>query len=264
MLPRPGEPGGQGLPQDEEVTLAEIAATGGNVDVTRRNFLTSIGLAAAGVLAGCSAEDREAYFQRHFQELSSAELQARLSREQTQLTARFGKDVHVTALPHKPGVTFGYALDLARCIGCRRCVYACTKENNQSRVHLEYLFHGIHGHHALVPYAWAFVFCGIAAFLLFLVPTTRRNVFTLNLGCLLIYASVYIEKGMGTVIPGLTPDTLGEIYEYTPTLHELRIGAGIFAVGFLVFTLLCKVAIPIMTGEFQSKPASGAAPAAAH
>ncbi len=139
-------------------------------------------------------------------------------------------------------------------------VYSATEHV----VHLEYLFHGIHGHHALVPYAWAFVFCGIAAFLLFLVPTTRRNVFTLNLGCLLIYASVYIEKGMGTVIPGLTPDTLGEIYEYTPTLHELRIGAGIFAVGFLVFTLLCKVAIPIMTGEFQSKPASGAAPAAAH
>ncbi len=133
MLPTQSEPGAHGLPQDEEVTLAEIAATGGNVDVTRRNFLTSIGLAAAGVLAGCSAEDREAYFQRHFQELSSAELQARLTREQNQLTARFGKDVHVTALPHKPGVTFGYALDLARCIGCRRCVYACTKENNQSR-----------------------------------------------------------------------------------------------------------------------------------
>jgi len=28
---------------------------------------------------------------------------------------------------------FGYALDLSRCIGCRRCVHACVAENNQSR-----------------------------------------------------------------------------------------------------------------------------------
>ena len=119
-------------------------------------------------------------------------------------------------------------------------------------VHIQYLFSGVHGHRALVPFAWAFVGCGIIAFLLFLFPATRRNVVTLNIGCLLIYASVYIEKGMGTVIPAFTPDTLGEIYEYTPTLHELRIGAAIFSIGFLVFTLLCKVAIPIMTGEFAA------------
>jgi len=117
-------------------------------------------------------------------------------------------------------------------------------------VHFQYLFTGVRGHRALVPYAWTFVACGIAAFLLFLFPATRRNVVTLNLGCLLIYASVYIEKGMGLVIPAFTPDLLGEIYEYTPTIHELRIGAGIFSTGFLVFTVLCKIAIPILTGEF--------------
>jgi Ni/Fe-hydrogenase subunit HybB-like protein len=116
-------------------------------------------------------------------------------------------------------------------------------------VHLQYLFAGIRGHRALVPYAWAFVGCGVVAFLLFLFPATRRNVVTLNLGCLLIYASVYIEKGMGLVIPAFTPDLLGEFYEYTPTLHELRIGAAIFSTGFLVFTVLCKIAIPIMTGQ---------------
>jgi Ni/Fe-hydrogenase subunit HybB-like protein len=128
-------------------------------------------------------------------------------------------------------------------------------------IHLQYLFTGIHGHHALVPYAWTFVVCGIVAFLLFLFPATRRNVVTLNLGCLLIYASVYIEKGMGLVMPAFTPDTLGEIYEYTPTLHELRIGAAIFSIGFLVFTVLCRVAIPILTGEFAAAHAARAAKA---
>jgi Ni/Fe-hydrogenase subunit HybB-like protein len=120
-------------------------------------------------------------------------------------------------------------------------------------LHLQYLFSGIDAHRALVPYAWAFVACGITAFLLFLFPATRHNVVTLNLGCLLVYASVYIEKGMGLVMPAFTPDTLGEVYEYAPTMHEFRIGAGIFSVGFLVFTVLCKVAVPIMTGEFRQR-----------
>jgi Ni/Fe-hydrogenase subunit HybB-like protein len=128
-------------------------------------------------------------------------------------------------------------------------------------IHLQYLFAGIRGHRALVPYAWTFVGCGIAAFLLFLFPATRRNVVTLNLGCLLIYASVYIEKGMGLVMPAFTPDVLGEIYEYTPTLHELRIGAAIFSTGFLVFTILCRIAIPIMTGEFAAARAPAHGPA---
>jgi molybdopterin-containing oxidoreductase family membrane subunit len=132
----------------------------------------------------------------------------------------------------------------------------------QHLVHLQYLFAGVHGHRALVPYAWAFVTCGIVAFLLFLFPATRRNVVTLNLGCLLIYASVYIEKGMGLVMPAFTPDTLGEIYEYTPTVHELRIGAAIFSIGFLIFTVLCRIAVPIMTGEFSGvrTVAAGGAP----
>jgi molybdopterin-containing oxidoreductase family membrane subunit len=67
----------------------------------------------------------------------------------------------------------------------------------------------------------------------------------------LIYAGVYIEKGMGLVIPGLTPDTLGEIYEYFPSTNEIWISVGVFSVGFLLFTLMVKVATPIMLGEFQ-------------
>ena len=74
---------------------------------------------------------------------------------------------------------------------------------------------------------------------------------TLNIGCILIWAGVYIEKGIGLVIPGMTPDTLGEIYEYTPTVNEWQVAAGIFGIGFLVFTLLVKVAVPILTGAFQ-------------
>ena len=120
-------------------------------------------------------------------------------------------------------------------------------------VHTRYLYTGLGDHTTLVPFAWASLICSIAAFLLFLVPSTRRNEVTLVLGCLLIYTGVYIEKGMALVIPGMTPDTLGEIYEYAPTVTELRVGAGIFAVGFLVFTLLCKAAIPMIHRTYASE-----------
>lgn len=122
-----------------------------------------------------------------------------------------------------------------------------------------YWYEGLGAHRTLVPYAWTAVSLNVLAFILFIVPATRRNWFTLNLGCFATYAGVYIEKGMGLIIPGLTPDTLGEIYEYAPTITELRVAAGVFAAGFLLFTLMLKVAVPISLGEFQEarEPAPG-------
>ena len=116
--------------------------------------------------------------------------------------------------------------------------------NTEHLLYTRYWYQGLGAHRTLVPYAWSAVALNVVAFVLFIVPAARRNWVTLNLGCLATYAGVYIEKGMGLIIPGLTPDTLGEIYEYYPTLTELRVAAGIFAVGFLVFTLMLKVAVP--------------------
>jgi molybdopterin-containing oxidoreductase family membrane subunit len=128
------------------------------------------------------------------------------------------------------------------------------KEYYSSTEHLrftQYWFEGLDGHRTMVPYAWTAVGLNLLAFLLFIVPRTRKTWVTLNIGCLATYAGVYIEKGMGLIVPGLTPDTLGEIYEYYPTLTELRVAAGVASVGFLVFTLMLKVAVPIALGEFQ-------------
>ena len=125
--------------------------------------------------------------------------------------------------------------------------------NTQHLLFTRYWYFGIGAHRTLVPYAWTAVACNLVSFALFISPKTRRNFLTLNIGCLATYAGVYIEKGMGLIIPGLTPDTLGEIYEYSPTLTELRVAAGIFAVGFLLFTLMLKVAVPISLGEFMGK-----------
>jgi molybdopterin-containing oxidoreductase family membrane subunit len=123
--------------------------------------------------------------------------------------------------------------------------------NTEHLLYTRYWYQGLGGHKTLVPYAWSAVSLNVIAFVLFIVPATRRNWVTLNLGCLATYAGVYIEKGMGLIIPGLTPDALGEIYEYYPTLTELRVAAGIFALGFLVFTLMLRVAVPVALGEFR-------------
>lgn len=126
--------------------------------------------------------------------------------------------------------------------------YSATEELR----HTEYLWFGLGQHKALVPYAWFSLAASLAAFVIFIVPRLRMSWRWLNVGCVLIWAGVYIEKGMGLVIPGMTPDTLGEIYEYTPTGTEWAIALGIFGVGFLVLTILVKIAVPILVGTFKT------------
>lgn len=163
-----------------------------------------------------------------------------------------------TRLEIRDEAIFKIAELMAYCMGFNLFLTAAEmfKEfysDTEHLVFIRYLYFGLDGHSTLVPFAWASVLFGLAAFVLFLIPKTRKNWVTLNLGCLLIYSSVYIEKGMGLIIPGLTPDALGEIYEYRPSVTEVFVAAGIFSIGFLVFTLMLKVAVPIMLGEFTLK-----------
>jgi Ni/Fe-hydrogenase subunit HybB-like protein len=117
---------------------------------------------------------------------------------------------------------------------------------------MQYLYFGLRGHHALVPLMWSGLFLNVTALILFLNKRLRERVLFLNLGCVCIFAGVYIEKGLGLVVPGFTPDALGEIYEYVPSPVELGVAAGIWALGALVYTLLAKFSIPIFikTGQF--------------
>jgi molybdopterin-containing oxidoreductase family membrane subunit len=132
---------------------------------------------------------------------------------------------------------------------------------SQDLLYTRYLWQGIGEHRTLVPYAWLSLLCSVVAFVLFLVPHTRRRFLTLNVGCLLIWAGVYIEKGMGLIIPGFTPSTLGQIYPYAPTAVEWGIAVGVFGTGFLVFTLLVKIAVPILVGTFRATERGPAEPA---
>lgn len=116
----------------------------------------------------------------------------------------------------------------------------------------KYLLFGIGDNKEIIFYSWSSIIMGCIAFILFLIPKTRKNFVTLNIGAILIYASVYVEKGIALIIPGFTPDVLGQIYVYTPSMTEIRTAAMIFSLGFLLFTFLVKVAIAIVFEDFNT------------
>ena len=104
--------------------------------IDRRRFLaggtTAMAAVAAGV-TGASAGFIESLLRDHFRELSPGKLERILRDMEATYLEKYGREVRVSATPAQEGVLFGYGLDLSRCVGCRRCVYACVHENNQSR-----------------------------------------------------------------------------------------------------------------------------------
>ena len=85
----------------------------------------------------------------------------------------------------------------------------------------------------------------------------RRN---LLIACALVFAGVWIEKGMGLIVPGFIPSTLGEIVEYTPSLNETLVCFGIWAFGLLVLILALKLARPVLVGELSPESLRPAPP----
>jgi molybdopterin-containing oxidoreductase family membrane subunit len=129
---------------------------------------------------------------------------------------------------------------------------------------LKYLYLGLHGKGVFVPWIWTALIFNITAFIIFLIPKTRKNFATLNIGCVLIIIGIWIEKGMGLIIPGFIPAPLGEVWEYVPTTLELIVTAGIWAIGALILTTILKIIVPIETGEFTRSGNAQAAEARQH
>ena len=118
-----------------------------SLNASRRDFLKKIGIASASTFVAGGAEANIAdtptnpdaeitaaeWFQGHFVLMSDEEKDETITRLEKRYTAQYAKKTTVSNAPPLEGVLFGYALDISKCIGCRRCVHACVKENNQSR-----------------------------------------------------------------------------------------------------------------------------------
>lgn len=118
---------------------------------------------------------------------------------------------------------------------------------------LYYLMFGLHGLTRLVPWFWGSLIAMLVAFVMFLVPSIRTNYKLLPIACVLGFGGIWVEKGMGLVVPGFIPTPIGQVTEYYPTMIEIMTTIGLWAIGFLILTILLKGAIGILLGEVKYK-----------
>ena len=108
-----------------------------------------------------------------------------------------------------------------------------------------FLFMGLEGHTRLVPWMWTAAFFALVALVLLIVPYTRRNESTMAIGCAAVIIATWIDKGLGLLIGGFTPNPFERITDYWPTKPEVMITIGVWATGFFVLSVLYKVAISV-------------------
>ncbi len=119
-----------------------------------------------------------------------------------------------------------------------------------------YLFFGLHGHHELVPWIWTAIAFNVCAAIVLQTPFLYRHRAVLNAALVLTFIGVWIEKGMGLIVPGFIPSTLHEIVPYTPSKTEWQVFAGIWALGLMIFTVALKVGLQAMTNELRDETAA--------
>jgi len=110
---------------------------------------------------------------------------------------------------------------------------------------LQYLFAGLHGHSGFVPFMWVFAILSVVALVLLIPKKTREKESTLLIGCISVFISMWIEKGLSFVIGGLVENPLGRITEYTPGLAEILIIVGIWAIGAFIVSVLYKIVVSV-------------------
>ena len=111
--------------------------------------------------------------------------------------------------------------------------------------HIKYLFVGLHGHGVLVPWMWASVGLMVIGIILLVNPGSRKNESVLAVACLAVVIGTWIDKGLGMISGGFVPNPLHEITEYVPTVPEIGITLGVYAIGALVLTILYKMVVSV-------------------
>jgi molybdopterin-containing oxidoreductase family membrane subunit len=111
--------------------------------------------------------------------------------------------------------------------------------------HIKYLFIGLHGHGAYVPWMWTSMSFMLIGIILTVNPITRKNEGVLAVACVVIFLGTWIDKGLGMIAGGFTPTPLHEINEYIPSVPEILIALGVWAMGFLILTALFKIAVGV-------------------
>ena len=116
----------------------------------------------------------------------------------------------------------------------------------------EYLYFGLKGYDALVPWIWTAISINVIGTLILAFNPGRNNPKVLFPACILLFLGIWIEKGIGLIVPGLVPSPLGEVVDYAPSWVEISIALGILALGMFVVTVLVRPAL-IIEQKFENK-----------
>jgi len=111
--------------------------------------------------------------------------------------------------------------------------------------HFEYLFSGIEGYGKLVPWMWVSMVGMVLACIWLVIPAIRKDEALLAVGCIMVIITTWIDKGFGLVVGGFVPNPLEKVTEYWPTVPEVFITLGVWATGFLILTILYKIAVSV-------------------
>ena len=118
--------------------------------------------------------------------------------------------------------------------------------------HFQNMYTGMEGQGSpLLLWGRASVALMAIALLLLLIPGTRRNERMLVVACLLTFLSLWIDKGVCLVVCGFMPSPLGAMTRYVPTLPEILISVGVWAVGALMITLFYKIALSVRQNALE-------------
>jgi Ni/Fe-hydrogenase subunit HybB-like protein len=115
-----------------------------------------------------------------------------------------------------------------------------------------YLFFGLDGHNSLVPWIWSAIGMNLLGTLILAFNPGRNHPKVLFPACILLFFGIWIEKGIGLIVPGLVPSPMGEVIDYAPSWVEIGITLGILSLGIFVVSVLLKPAL-IIENEFEAK-----------
>jgi Ni/Fe-hydrogenase subunit HybB-like protein len=108
-----------------------------------------------------------------------------------------------------------------------------------------YLYKGLEGHGQLVPLMWFSTILAVVAIGILVFPFLRRNELILAFASACVFISLWIDKGFGLIVGGFVPNPFEGITEYWPTAPEFLIAAGVWSIGFLILTVLYKIAVSV-------------------
>jgi len=134
-------------------------------------------------------------------------------------------------------------------LGCEafKEFYAESVHSSSAR----YLFFGLEGYTQLRSWIWFAIIIETIAGVILVTPSLAKTMLYTNAACILAFVGIWIEKGMGMIVPGFLPTPLGEIVEYFPTMLETLMCIGVWSFGLLMYSWMIHLAVPILSGQFQ-------------